>query len=101
MIAKSQAPLIALSGRKGVVWRVYEYVVRKIADSITGSPRLVFTRIYGNNFKVEVLYPPVDVEYFKGINGLDKMVEVALQPSIALLLQHQAFSRHLSASCLM
>lgn len=80
------------------MWRVYEYVVRKIADSITGSPRLVFTRIYGNSFKVEVLYPPVDVKYFKGTNGLDKMVEVALRPSITLLLQHQASSRHLPVS---
>lgn len=78
-IAYVHVPLTTPSGRKGVVWRVYEYVVRKIADSITGSPRLVlvnstwtqevFTGIYGNNFKVGVLYPPVDVEYFKGGGG--------------------------------
>ncbi|MEL9908453.1 MAG: glycosyltransferase [Desulfurococcus sp.] len=84
-IAYVHVPLVMPSGRSGVVWRTYEAFLRKIADSLTGNPRLVLTnsswtkrvfmKVYGSRFRVEVLHPPVDVEYFESTNDLrEKMI---------------------------
>jgi glycosyltransferase involved in cell wall biosynthesis len=67
-------PLLLSEKHSGLVWGVYNWLVRRVARSLTGDTRLVlvnstwtkrvFNSIYGSRYRVEILYPPVDVEYF-------------------------------------
>ncbi len=76
-VAYIHVPLITPSGRRGFVWRSYETLLKRLADSVTGRPRLVlvnsswtravFHSVYGDQFRVEVVHPPVDVEYFESL----------------------------------
>ncbi len=56
-----------------LIWRVYEWLIRRKVRELIGSPRYVLANsswtaskvreVYGIN--AEVLYPPVDVDYFR------------------------------------
>ncbi|WP_440060027.1 glycosyltransferase [Thermogladius sp. 4427co] len=87
-IAYIHVPLIMPGGRRGFAYRVYERVLKWVADSVSGTPRLVlvnsswtrdvFLKTYGGGFRVEVLHPPVDVEYFRGEEGVREKIIVTV-----------------------
>jgi len=77
-IAYVHIPLVLSETRDGAVWGLYNWLVKKVASSLTGDAKLVlvnstwtkkiFESVYGSRYRVEILYPPVDVEYFYSDN---------------------------------
>jgi glycosyltransferase involved in cell wall biosynthesis len=67
------------SNRSGLHWRLYDKLVQYTSNRLLGKPKLVlcnsswtaekFKSAYNDDFIVEVLYPPVDVEYFSKVAG--------------------------------
>lgn len=70
------------SGKSGLHWAVYDKLVQHVSKRLLGKPKLVlcnsswtagkFKSAYNDDFTVEVLYPPVDVEYFSEVAGSAK-----------------------------
>jgi len=87
-IAYVHHPLVLSEKHSGAVWRLYNYFVRKIASSLTGDAKLVlvnstwtkrvFESIYSSKYRVEILYPPVDVDYFYSDNKAREKVVVTV-----------------------
>jgi glycosyltransferase involved in cell wall biosynthesis len=67
------------SGKSGLHWAMYDKLVQHVSKRLLGKPKLVlcnsswtagkFKSAYNDDFTVEVLYPPVDVEYFSEVAG--------------------------------
>jgi glycosyltransferase involved in cell wall biosynthesis len=84
-IAYVHVPLVLPSVNTGLVRKTYNWLVRRVADSLTGDTglvlvnsswtRRVFESVYGSRYRVRVLHPPVDVEYFYSNNAKrDKLI---------------------------
>jgi glycosyltransferase involved in cell wall biosynthesis len=81
-------PLLLSEKHSGLVQGVYNWLVRRVARSLTGDTRLVlvnstwtkmvFDSVYGFRYRVEILYPPVDVEYFYSWNKTRKKTVVTV-----------------------
>ena len=71
--------ILRTSNRSGLHWRLYDKLVQYTSNRLLGKPKLVlcnsswtaekFKSAYNNDFTIEVLYPPVDVEYFSKVAG--------------------------------
>jgi glycosyltransferase involved in cell wall biosynthesis len=71
--------ILRTSNRSGLHWRLYDKLVQYTSNRLLGKPKLVlcnsswtaekFKSAYNDDFIVEVLYPPVDVEYFSKVAG--------------------------------
>jgi glycosyltransferase involved in cell wall biosynthesis len=69
--------MLRTSNRSGLHWRLYDKLVQYTSNRLLGKPKLVlcnsswtaekFKSAYNNDFTIEVLYPPVDVEYFSKV----------------------------------
>ena len=67
---------------EGFRWRGYEWLVNRLLRRIVGDTRLVlvnsswtlnlFRKVWGDNYKAEVLHPPVDVDFFSRCEGSSK-----------------------------
>jgi len=67
---------------EGFMWRGYEWLVNRLLKKVVGNTRLVLTnsswtlnlfrKIWGDNYKAEVLHPPVDVDFFSRCEGSSK-----------------------------
>ena len=87
-IAYVHCPLVLSERQSGIVQGLYNYFVRKIASSLTGDAKLVlvnstwtkrvFESIYGSRYRVEILYPPVDVDYFYSDNKVREKAVVTV-----------------------
>ena len=74
--------VLRTSGKSGLHWALYDKLVQHASRKLLGRPKLIlcnsswtaekFRSTYGDDFKVEVLHPPVDVEYFSAVAGMDK-----------------------------
>jgi glycosyltransferase involved in cell wall biosynthesis len=69
--------LLRTSDKSGLHWVLYDKLVQSATKRLLGNPKLVlcnsswtvekFEGVYGYGFKVEVLHPPVDVEFFNAV----------------------------------
>jgi glycosyltransferase involved in cell wall biosynthesis len=67
---------------EGFRWRGYEWLVNRLLKKVVGDTRLVLTnsswtlnlfrKVWGDNYKAEVLHPPVDVDFFSRCEGSSK-----------------------------
>lgn len=67
-------PITLSKGYSTIWWMAYDYLVSQLASKVVGNTRLVLTnsswtasqfkRVFGTRYRVEVLHPAVDVEYF-------------------------------------
>ena len=70
----------SLSVGEGFRWRGYEWLVNRLLKKVVGNTRLVLTnsswtlnlfrKVWGDNYKAEVLHPPVDVDFFSRRNSI-------------------------------
>jgi glycosyltransferase involved in cell wall biosynthesis len=72
--------------KSGLHWALYDKLVQSVTKNLLGNPKLVFCNsswtvekfenVYGNSLKVEILHPPVDVEFFSKVaeNKRENMV---------------------------
>ncbi len=68
---------VSISSKAGGIHQLYELVIRKYVSDLTGNTLLVLTNsswtlskfrgVWGSRYLAEVLYPPVDVEYFSEV----------------------------------
>jgi alpha-1,2-mannosyltransferase len=69
--------VLRTSGKSGLHWAVYDKLVKHASKRLLGEPKLVlcnsswtaekFKSVYSSGLRVEVLHPPVDVEYFSKV----------------------------------
>jgi len=69
--------ILRASGESGLHWALYDNLVQHASKRLLGRPKLVlcnsswtagkFKSAYGYDLRVEVLHPPVDVEYFSKV----------------------------------
>jgi glycosyltransferase involved in cell wall biosynthesis len=74
--------LLRTSDKSGLHWELYDKLVQSVTKRLLGNPKLVlcnsswtvekFESVYGYGLKVEVLHPPVDVEFFGAVAGNSK-----------------------------
>ncbi|MCX8142204.1 MAG: glycosyltransferase [Candidatus Nezhaarchaeota archaeon] len=67
-------PALLPSGRSSLHWKLYDGLIKFIGNRVYGEPRLVlansswtltkFKDLYGDRFKLEVLHPCIDPEFF-------------------------------------
>lgn len=67
-------PVILSKGYSTIYWMAYDYLVSQLASKVVGNTRLVLTnsswtasqfkKVFGTRYRVEVLHPAVDVDYF-------------------------------------
>jgi len=87
-IAYIHCPLVLPAKINGVFRGLYEWLVRRVASILTGDTKLVlvnstwtekvFMSLYGLKYRVEILYPPVDVEYFYSDNRARSKIVVTV-----------------------
>jgi glycosyltransferase involved in cell wall biosynthesis len=74
--------ILRTSDKYGLHWALYDKLVEYSSSRLLGKPRLVlcnsawtadkFTRAYSTGYNVNVLHPPVDVEFFRKAASKDK-----------------------------
>ncbi|MGC8983600.1 MAG: glycosyltransferase, partial [Desulfurococcaceae archaeon] len=72
------------SCRRDLVWRAYDLAVEMLVKSTMGYPRLVlcnstwtmrkFVEVFGRGYRVGVLHPPVDTDYFRDVCAKENLV---------------------------
>jgi glycosyltransferase involved in cell wall biosynthesis len=72
--------------KKRIYGNSYEWLVKRISKNVLGNPKIIlcnsswtaekFKSIYGGKYKVDVLHPPVDVEYFKSVANNKKREKI-------------------------
>ena len=70
-------PTILKTSKSGLHWTLYDKLVQHASKRLLGRPKLIlcnsswtaekFKSAYGYDLRVEVLHPPVDVEYFSKV----------------------------------
>ena len=74
--------VLRTSNKSGLHWALYDKLVKYTSKRLLGKPKLVlcnsswtaekFKSVYSSGLRVEVLHPPVDVEYFSRVADKSK-----------------------------
>jgi glycosyltransferase involved in cell wall biosynthesis len=83
--------LLGTTSKSGLYWRIYDKLVQHMSKRLLGKPKLVlcnstwtvekFKSVYKGDLNVNVLHPPVSVEYYGEVSGNTKRENIVVTVS--------------------